>query len=299
MYLGSDAIALAPFTDTITYLEDGDWAVLSREQAEIFDLDGRKRRAARHQVGGKLAAGRQGQLSATSWPRRSTSSPRSSATRSRNYIDFADGRVHLPDLGIDPAEHRQRLDLRLRHRLLRRPRRQVLARALCAHSRRDRRRLRVPLPRAAAAPRAAWRCSSRSRARPPTRWRRCATARRKASASPRSSTCAPPPSRAKSDVVLPTLAGPEIGVASTKAFTCQLERAGLPGDRASAARAAPSSAAQEKELVHALAEVPRHISTLLRNEAALRDARPRARPRRGTCSTSAAASAIRSRSKAR
>ncbi len=26
MYLGSDAIALAPFTDAITYLEDGDWA---------------------------------------------------------------------------------------------------------------------------------------------------------------------------------------------------------------------------------------------------------------------------------
>ena len=26
MYLGSDALALAPFTDTISYLEDGDWA---------------------------------------------------------------------------------------------------------------------------------------------------------------------------------------------------------------------------------------------------------------------------------
>ena len=32
MYLGSDAIALAPFTDTITYLEDGDWAVVTRER---------------------------------------------------------------------------------------------------------------------------------------------------------------------------------------------------------------------------------------------------------------------------
>ena len=31
MYLGSDAIALAPFTDTITYLEEGDWAVLRRD----------------------------------------------------------------------------------------------------------------------------------------------------------------------------------------------------------------------------------------------------------------------------
>ena len=31
MFLGSDAIALAPFTDTLSYLEDGDWAVLRRK----------------------------------------------------------------------------------------------------------------------------------------------------------------------------------------------------------------------------------------------------------------------------
>src|SRR5215467_1242126 len=31
MFLGSDAIALAPFTDTISYLEDGDWVLLSRD----------------------------------------------------------------------------------------------------------------------------------------------------------------------------------------------------------------------------------------------------------------------------
>ncbi len=37
MFLGSDAIALAPFTDTISYLEEGDWAVLTRKGVEIFD----------------------------------------------------------------------------------------------------------------------------------------------------------------------------------------------------------------------------------------------------------------------
>ncbi|ACI93330.1 glutamine-fructose-6-phosphate transaminase [Afipia carboxidovorans OM5] len=37
MYLGSDAIALAPFTDDISYLEDGDWVVLTRERATIFN----------------------------------------------------------------------------------------------------------------------------------------------------------------------------------------------------------------------------------------------------------------------
>src|SRR6185436_3221057 len=37
MYLGSDAIALAPFTSEITYLEEGDWAVLRRKGATIYD----------------------------------------------------------------------------------------------------------------------------------------------------------------------------------------------------------------------------------------------------------------------
>ena len=37
MYLGSDAIALGPLTDTISYLEDGDWVVLTRKGATIYD----------------------------------------------------------------------------------------------------------------------------------------------------------------------------------------------------------------------------------------------------------------------
>src|SRR6187431_1662448 len=37
MYLGSDAIALGPFTDTISYLEDGDWVVLTHKGATIYD----------------------------------------------------------------------------------------------------------------------------------------------------------------------------------------------------------------------------------------------------------------------
>jgi glucosamine--fructose-6-phosphate aminotransferase (isomerizing) len=40
MYLGSDAIALAPFTDNISYLEDGDWVVLTRAGSEIHNEQG-------------------------------------------------------------------------------------------------------------------------------------------------------------------------------------------------------------------------------------------------------------------
>ncbi|MFD1752296.1 glutamine--fructose-6-phosphate transaminase (isomerizing) [Salipiger marinus] len=42
MYVGSDAIALAPLTDRITYLEEGDWTVITRKGAEIFDMAGRR-----------------------------------------------------------------------------------------------------------------------------------------------------------------------------------------------------------------------------------------------------------------
>lgn len=40
MYLGSDAIALAPLTSQIAYLEDGDWAELTQERAQIFTMNG-------------------------------------------------------------------------------------------------------------------------------------------------------------------------------------------------------------------------------------------------------------------
>jgi len=41
-YVGSDAIALAPLTDRITYLEEGDRAELTRDSVVIFDADGRR-----------------------------------------------------------------------------------------------------------------------------------------------------------------------------------------------------------------------------------------------------------------
>ncbi|HEY6670824.1 MAG TPA: glutamine--fructose-6-phosphate transaminase (isomerizing), partial [Methyloceanibacter sp.] len=69
----------------------------------------------------------------------------------------------------------------------------------------------------------------------------------------------------ESDVVLPTLAGPEIGVASTKAFTCQLTVLACLAIAAGKARGVIGPAL-EAELVQALAEVPRHMATVLRDE---------------------------------
>jgi glucosamine--fructose-6-phosphate aminotransferase (isomerizing) len=40
MFVGSDALALAPVTDRISYLEEGDWAAVTRREAHVFDAEG-------------------------------------------------------------------------------------------------------------------------------------------------------------------------------------------------------------------------------------------------------------------
>ena len=50
MFVGSDALALAPLTQRITYLEEGDWAVVTSREVAIFDArqpEGRSARSAR------------------------------------------------------------------------------------------------------------------------------------------------------------------------------------------------------------------------------------------------------------
>ncbi len=38
-YLGSDALALAPMTQRIAYLDEGDWAVITRDGVQVYDRD--------------------------------------------------------------------------------------------------------------------------------------------------------------------------------------------------------------------------------------------------------------------
>ncbi|WP_375649921.1 glutamine--fructose-6-phosphate transaminase (isomerizing) [Bartonella sp. OT172YNZD] len=70
----------------------------------------------------------------------------------------------------------------------------------------------------------------------------------------------------EADFILPTLAGPEIGVASTKAFTCQL--ATLASLALTAAKQRGYLSAQmEQQLVQQLAEVPRILNEVLKLES--------------------------------
>ncbi|MGH6788273.1 MAG: isomerizing glutamine--fructose-6-phosphate transaminase, partial [Pseudolabrys sp.] len=66
----------------------------------------------------------------------------------------------------------------------------------------------------------------------------------------------------ESDIAMPTLAGPEIGVASTKAFTCQLAVLACLALAAGRARG-ELSVTDEQKLVQALIETPRHMAAAL------------------------------------
>ena len=80
-YLGSDAFALAPFTNRVAYLEDGDVAVVAGPEVAIFDAEGRP---ANREIKITTRLRRRWwtrAATAISWRRKSTSSPKWSATR--------------------------------------------------------------------------------------------------------------------------------------------------------------------------------------------------------------------------
>ncbi len=264
MYLGSDAIALAPFTDTITYLEDGDWAVLSRESAQIFNLDGRPvERAAIRSVASSLMVDKGNFRHFMA--KEIHEQPEVIGHTLANYVDFGKGRVTLPDLGVDPS----RVDR--------------VAISACGTAYFAglvgkywlERHARVPVeidiasefryrePPLAAGGLAVFVSQSGETADTLATLRYCRSQGQRIAAivNVRTSTIA-----READVVLPTLAGPEIGVASTKAFTSQLAVLACLAIGLGRARGA-ISAAEETELVRALGEVPRHIATILRGEA--------------------------------
>jgi glucosamine--fructose-6-phosphate aminotransferase (isomerizing) len=268
MYLGSDAIALAPFTDTITYLEDGDCAVLSRQSVEIFDRDGRivARPAIKSLASSMLVdKGNYRHFMA----KEIHEQPEVISHTLANYIDLSVGRVDLPDLGIAPAEISQisisacgtayYAGLVGKYWIERYARIPVEIDVASEFRYRE-----PPLPKGGLA---LFVSQSGETADTLATLRYCkAQGQRIASiVNVRTSTIA-----RESHAILPTLAGPEIGVASTKAFTCQLSvfaclAIGLARARGTITRE------EERTLVKALSEIPRHISTLLRDEDAYED----------------------------
>lgn len=263
MYLGSDAIALAPFTNAITYLEEGDWAVLRRSGAEIFDAENQPvtRTITRSPAGMQLAdKGNYRHFMA----KEIHDQPEVISHTLANLIDMASGRVDFPDLGVDltklsrvtisacgTAYYAGLIGKYWIERYARVPVEIDVASEF--------RYREPPLPQDGLA---VFVSQSGETADTLATLRYCKGAGQRivSIVNVRTSTIA-----RESDVVLPTLAGPEIGVASTKAFTCQLAVLATLAIALGRARGTISEAL-EQELVSALMEVPRHISSMLGDE---------------------------------
>jgi glutamine---fructose-6-phosphate transaminase (isomerizing) len=263
MYLGSDAIALAPFTDAITYLDEGDWAVLRRTGVEIFDRNGRPvERALIKSVASSLLVDKGNHRHFMA--KEIHEQPEVISHTLSSYIDMSAETVQLPDLGID-VKKLERVTLSAcgtayyaglvgKYWIERYARLPVEIDVASEMRYRE-----PPLP---ANGLSIFVSQSGETADTLATLRHAkAEGQRVASVvNVRTSTIA-----RESNVVLPTLAGPEIGVASTKAFTCQLAVLACLAIGLGRARGT-LGADEERALVRALIEVPRHISTILRNE---------------------------------
>jgi glucosamine--fructose-6-phosphate aminotransferase (isomerizing) len=264
MYLGSDAIALAPLTDTISYLEDGDWAILTRTGVDIRDTSGRKveRPQIKSQANSMLVdKGNHRHFMA----KEIYEQPEVISHTLANYLDFAQGRARQMDLPVDfskvsrltisacgTAYYAGLVGKYWFERCARLPVEIDVASEM--------RYREAPVEKGGLA---LFVSQSGETADTLATLRYCKAEGQKIASivNVKGSTIA-----RESDLVMPILAGPEIGVASTKAFTCQLSVLASLALMAGRQRGTLSEA-KERELVAALSEVPRHISSILRQEA--------------------------------
>ncbi|MGO4705306.1 glutamine--fructose-6-phosphate transaminase (isomerizing) [Microvirga sp. 2MCAF38] len=94
-YLGSDALALAPFTDEVSYLEDGDWAILSRHSVEIHDASGQRVQRARNKIVTSAFVADKGNHRHF-MSKEIHEQPEVVGRTLAHYVNFAAGRVELP-----------------------------------------------------------------------------------------------------------------------------------------------------------------------------------------------------------
>ena len=117
MYLGSDALALAPFTDRVAYLEEGDWVVATRAGGDVP----RRRRTA--SSSGKTIHSAAGGLLAEKGNYRHFMAkeiheqPEVVGHTLAHYVDMAAQRLKPFAWPVDPGDALARHDHRLRHRL--------------------------------------------------------------------------------------------------------------------------------------------------------------------------------------
>ena len=264
MYFGSDAIALAPFTDRVAYLDDGDWAVLTRAGATVYDETGAvvERPIVRTAASSLLVdRGNHRHFMA----KEIHEEPEVVGHTLAHYLDLAAGRCALPkSFDIDFAAL-DRLSITACGTA-------SYAGIVAKYWFEQFARLPTDIDIASEfryreqplTPKGLSIVISQSGETADTlaslRYAKAEGQKVAAIVNVAESTIA-----READYVLPTLAGPEIGVASTKAFTCQLSVLAVLAVAAGRARGILSERDEEK-LVAGFSEVPRLMNETLRLE---------------------------------
>ncbi len=263
MFLGSDAFALAPFTNRVTYLDEGDWAIVTRSGVEVRDASGAVvDREVVQTLASALLVDRGNHRHFMA--KEIHEQPEVVSHTLSQYINMADATVNLPDLGVDLAQL-DRVTISACgtayyagfiakywiERLARLPVEIDVASEF--------RYREPPLPKTGLA---VFVSQSGETADTLAALRYCKEGEQRIASvvNVQESSIA-----RESDVLLPTLAGPEIGVASTKAFMSQITVLACLALGLAKARGLLD---REKEaaLIGALTEIPRHLAAILQTE---------------------------------
>ena len=276
-YLGSDAIALAPWTRKITYLEEGDWVVCRRGSVQIFDRDNAPVERAVVDSGATAEA-----ISKGNHPhfmrKEIFEQPIVVAQTLQSYVRAYEGEVALPAFDVDlSAVERVTIvacGTSFYAGMVARYWFERFARVPVDIDVASEFRYRDPVLEAGGL--ALFISQSGETAD-------TLAALRHAKAQGQTIAVVvnvPTSSMAReADVLLPTRAGPEIGVASTKAFTCQL--AVLAAFATKLARAkGRMSAQEERDIVGHLQEAPEALSRALEHDEDIRTMAPLIAPAR-------------------
>lgn len=268
MFIGSDALALAPLTKRISYLDEGDWAVITRNGAEVFDEDGNAVERAIRET--KLSGALIGKGNYDHFMQKEIfEQPAVVGDTLQSFINATTREISLPELPFDFAEV---------------PRVTVIACGTACYAgwvakywletvarlpveidvASEFRYREAPLPEGGVA---LFVSQSGETADTLAALRYCRAQKQYivSVVNVGESSIA-----RESDVVLPTLAGPEIGVASTKAFTTQLAVLACLAIAAARARGAIDDK-RAAALAGALTEVPSRMTEVLNHDEALRE----------------------------
>ncbi|MGE0828808.1 MAG: glutamine--fructose-6-phosphate transaminase (isomerizing), partial [Hyphomonadaceae bacterium] len=257
-FLGSDAIAVAPFTSSVIYLDEGDMAVLTRKSVAVYDVVGRRVERAVKVFSGGAAAVEKGNHRHF-MQKEIFEQPETTSRTIARYVNAFDERVEMPDLdGVDLANAESMIMIacgtahyatRVGEYWLE----QIAGVSVETDIASEFRYRKPVMPKRGFA---AFVSQSGETADTLAALRYCKEHKLKTLAIvnvPESSIWR------EADAVMPTLAGPEIGVASTKAFTAQL--CALAALTIAVGRARGVLYSQEEaRFVRALMEAPRQLS---------------------------------------